>query len=225
MEQLSALDIGKGLLRRITAAVVVVNVQHGFGIFGGEGGRHVLVLLDALRKPVVTTLHTVQPDPDPVAREILRALFERSAATVGMTPVAREVLGRDYGLDGTRLRVIPHGVPTAPMQDAEDVKARLGFPGRQIVSTLCLFSPGKGIEDVIDALPKVVARFPQVLYLVLGETHPVVRREQGEEYRTRLIRQVQRLGLKQHVKFNNRYLPDDELVQYLMATGRYITPD
>lgn len=206
------------------SAVDVVNLQHEFGIFGGEWGRHVLVLLDALRKPVVTTLHTVLPNPDPVAREILRALFERSAATVGMTPVARKILERDYGLDGAQLRMIPHGVPTAPMQDAEDVKARLGFPGRLVVSTFGLISPGKGIEDVIDALPEVVARFPQVLYLVLGETHPVVRREQGEEYRTRLMRQVQRLELKHHVKFNNRYLPDAEVVQYLMATDVYVTP-
>lgn len=297
MEQLSALDIGKGLLRPITAAYVstfpprecgiatftrdltrainlynprarplivaindeaeiytygpqvrwqiaeddpesyrevaqalnastvdVVNVQHEFGIFGGEWGRHALVLLDALRMPVVTTLHTVLPDPDPVAREIVRALCERSAATVGMTPVAREILGRDYGLDGARLRVIPHGVPAASMQNAEDVKARLGLRGRRVVSTFGLINPSKGIEDVIDALPKVVARFPQVLYLVLGETHPVVRREQGEEYRTSLIRQVHQLGLEPHVKFNNRYLPDDELVQYLMATDVYITP-
>jgi len=204
--------------------VDVVNVQHEFGIFGGERGRHVLVLLDALRKPVVTTLHTVLPDPDPVTREIVRALYERSAATVVMTPVAREILGRDCGLDGARLRVIPHGVPVASMQDAEAVKARLGLGGRQVVSTFGLINPSKGIEDVLDALPAVVARFPQVLYLVLGETHPVVRRAQGEEYRIRLLRRVHQLGLEAHVKFSNRYLPDEELLQYLLATDVYITP-
>lgn len=206
------------------STVDVVNIQHEFGIFGGEWGRWLLGFLDALVKPVVTTLHTVLPDPLPPPVEITRALYARSAATVAMTPVALTILRRDYGLVGDRLRVIPHGVPVASMQDPEETKARLGLGGHLVVSSFGLINPGKGIEDVLDALPEVVARFPQLLYLVLGETHPVVRRGQGEEYRTRLIRQVRRLGLEQHVKFNNRYLTDDELVQYLMATDVYITP-
>lgn len=205
------------------SAVDVVNVQHEFGIFGGEWGRHLLILLEALRKPVVTTLHTVLPDPDPAAVEILRAVYALSAMTVAMTPVAREILREGYGLDGARLRIIPHGVPAVSMQDPEEAKARLGLSGRMVISTFGLINSGKGIEDVLDALPSVVARFPNVLYLVLGQTHPVVRRGQGEEYRMRLVRQVRRLDLEDHVKFNNRYLTDDELVQYLMATDVYVT--
>lgn len=215
----------RDVARAINASTVdVVNIQHEFGIFGGEWGRSLLGFLEALTKPVVTTLHTVLPDPPPPPVEITRALYARSDATVAMTHVALAILRRDYGLDGDRVRVIPHGVPVASMQDPEEAKARLGLDGRLIVSSFGLINPGKGIEDVLDALPRIVARFPDLLYLVLGETHPVVRRGQGEEYRMRLIRQVHRLGLEPHVKFNNRYLTDDELVQYLMATDVYITP-
>jgi glycosyltransferase involved in cell wall biosynthesis len=211
--------------RALNASPVdVVSIQHEFGIFGGKWGAYLLVFLKELRKPVVTTLHTVLPNPPRAAVDIIRALYARGAATVVMTPAAREILHRDYGIDGARLRIIPHGVPAVSMQDPTEAKARVGLSGRMVVSSFGLINSGKGIEDVLDALPTVAARFPQLLYLVLGETHPVVRREQGEEYRTRLVRQVHRLGLEPYVKFNNRFLSDDELVRYLMATDIYITP-
>lgn len=211
--------------RAINASPVdVVSIQHEFGIFGGKWGAYLLVFLKDLHKPVVTTLHTVLPNPPRAAVDIIRALYARSAATVVMTPAAREILHRDYGIDGEQLRIIPHGVPAVSMQDPTEAKARVGLSGRMVVSSFGLINSGKGIEDVLDALPSVAARFPQLLYLVLGETHPVVRREQGEEYRMRLVRQVHRLGLEPHVKFNNRYLSDDELVRYLMATDVYVTP-
>ncbi len=213
-------EVGE-LISRST--VDVVNVQHEFGIFGGPWGSYVLRLVDGLRKPIVTTLHTVLPDPDPEPKRLTAELCARSDAVVVMTPAAVEILYRDYGLERRRVHVILHGVPTAHLQAAQEAKAWLGLQGRDIVSTFGLINPGKGIEDVIDALPRVVARFPRVLYMVLGQTHPTVRRAQGEEYREQLIARVHRLGLDEHVRFNNRYLPDPELVQYLMASDIYVT--
>ncbi len=206
------------------SGVDAVNLQHEFGLFGGEWGVYVLRLVERLSVPLVTTLHTVLPEPPPVAAAIIRALYEHSAAVVVMTRSAVEILRRDYGLDGRRVRVIPHGVPVVPWQETERVKAELGLSGRQVLSTFGLLNPGKGIEDVLDALVQVVPRHPNLLYLVLGETHPLVRRQQGETYRERLHEQVRRLGLEDHVRFENRYLPDRDLIRYLLATDVYITP-
>ena len=214
-----------GTARSLGAAgVQAVNLQHEFGIFGGEWGVYVLRLAERLSVPLVTTLHTVLPDPPPMAAAIIRALYDHSAAVVVMTRSGVDILRRDYGLDGQRLRVIPHGVPDVPWREPEQVKAELGLSGRRVISTFGLLNPGKGIEDVIDALVWVVPRHPDVLYLVLGETHPVVRRQQGESYRHRLQDQVRRLGLDQHVRFEDRYLPDPDLIRYLLATDVYVTP-
>ncbi len=205
------------------SAVDVVIIQHEFGIFGGPWGSCALRFVDRLRKPIVTTLHTVLPNPDPEPKRLTTELHERSEAVVVMTPTAVEILRRDYGLESRRVHTIPHGVPTVHLQEAQEAKARLDLQGRDLVSTFGLINPGKGIEDVIDALPAVVARFPRVLYVVLGETHPTVRRAQGEVYREQLIARMHHLGLDEHVRFNNRYLPDPELVQYLMATDVFVT--
>jgi len=211
--------------RNLSAGGVdAVNLQHEFGIFGGEWGVYVLRLVERLRLPLVTTLHTVLPEPPPVAAAVIRALYEHSAAVVVMTRSAVEILQRDYGLDPRRLHVIPHGVPGVVWQDPDRVKAELGLTGRRVLSTFGLLNPGKGIEDVIDALVQVVPRHPDVLYLVLGETHPVVRRRQGESYRQGLVERVRAWGLQHHVRFENRYLPDEELIRYLLATDVYITP-
>ncbi len=217
----SYLDAAAALSR---SSVDVVNLQHEFGIFGREWGSYVLDFADELSKPLVTTLHTVLPDPPPTPRKILRTLCERSEAVVAMTPTAVDLLRRDYGVDGSRLRVIPHGVPTASWQDAGEARAKVGLAGRRVLSTFGLINPGKTIEDVIEALTLVVPHCPAVMYVVLGQTHPTIRRTQGEEYRHRLIGLVRRLGLERHVTFENRYLSDDELCTYLMATDVYVTP-
>ncbi|MDQ7820474.1 MAG: glycosyltransferase family 4 protein [Armatimonadota bacterium] len=211
--------------RELSASGVdVVNLQHEFGIFGGEWGAYVLRLGERPTVPLVTTLHTVLPDPPPVAEAIIRALCEHSAAVVVMTRSAVDILRREYGVDDRRVRVIPHGVPPVSRQDPARVKADLGLSGRRVLSTFGLLNPGKGIEDVIDALVHVVPRHPDVLYLVLGETHPMVRRQQGESYREWLQERVRQRGLEEHVRFENRYLPDRELIRYLLATDVYITP-
>jgi glycosyltransferase involved in cell wall biosynthesis len=202
----------------------VVNLQHEFGIFGGEWGEYVLELVEPLDRPLVVTLHTVLPDPPPRARRVIRALCRRAAAVVVMSPSAVDLLETRYGVPRGRVHVVWHGVPTIEPVPREEAKRRLGLEGRWVVSTFGLVSPGKGIEDVLEALPAVVARHPQTVYLVLGETHPNVRRREGERYRNMLLEKVRSLRLGRHVRFENRYLRDEEIVGYLQATDVYVTP-
>lgn len=202
----------------------VVNLQHEFGIFGGEWGEYVLELVEGLDRPLVVTLHTVLPDPPPRARRVVRALCRRATAVVVMSPSAVDLLEARYGVPRGRIHVVWHGVPTVDPVPRDEAKRRLGLHGRLVVSTFGLVSPGKGIEDVLEALPEVVQRHPQVLYLVLGETHPNVRRREGERYRNMLLDRVRSLRLSHHVRFENRYLRDEEIVAYLQATDVYVTP-
>ncbi|MER3456369.1 MAG: glycosyl transferase family 1 [candidate division GAL15 bacterium] len=202
----------------------VVNLQHEFGIFGGEWGEHVLELVEGLDRPLVVTLHTVLPDPPPRARKVVRTLCRRAAAVVVMSPSAVDLLEARYGVPRSRVHVIGHGVPTVEPVPREEAKRRLGLHGRLVVSTFGLVSPGKGIEDVLEALPAVVERHPEALYLVLGETHPNVRRREGERYRNVLLDRVRTLQLSKHVRFENRYLRDEEILAYLQATDVYVTP-
>lgn len=202
----------------------LVSLQHEFGLFGGEWGELVLELVESLDRPLVVTLHTVLPDPPPRARRVVRALCRRAAAVVVMSPSAVDLLEARYGVPRTRVYVIWHGVPTIDPLPREEAKRRLGLQGRLVLSTFGLVSPGKGLEDVLDALPAVVERHPEVLYLILGETHPNVRRREGERYRNMLLDKVRRLRLWRHVWFDNRYLRDEEIVAYLQATDVYLTP-
>lgn len=202
----------------------VVNLQHEFGIFGGEWGELVLELVEPLDRPLVVTLHTVLPDPPPRARRVVRALCRRAAAVVVMSPSAVDLLETRYGVPRSRVHVVWHGVPTIDPLPREEAKRRLGLEGRLVLSTFGLVSPGKGLEDVLDALPAVAERHPQVVYLILGETHPNVRRREGERYRNMLLDKVRSLRLWRHVRFENRYLRDEEIVAYLQATDVYVTP-
>ena len=199
-------------------------IQHEYGLFGGLHGENLLAFLDVLRKPLVITLHTVLPDPDDHLRSITRELVGRADATVVLAKKALEILARDYAVSTPTVHYIPHGVPNVRKLPSFSFKSVLGLEGRFTVSTFGLINPGKGIEYAIRALPKVVQKYPNLLYLVLGETHPGVRRNEGESYRNYLHDLVQELGLQKHVKFNNRYLTKNEIVSYLMATNIYLVP-
>jgi glycosyltransferase involved in cell wall biosynthesis len=204
--------------------VRVVSLQHEYGIFGGEMGDKVLTFLQHLRVPVVTTLHTVVPKPTPTMREILREVVRASDAVVVMAGTAVRLLDTVYDAPVHHVYVIPHGAPEPLPISPQEAKARIGMSGRTVVSTFGLVSRGKGIEDVIRALPAVVEQFPNLVYMVLGETHPKVRAQEGEAYREFLMSEVERLGLHQHVVFVNRYLTLDDIRLYLRATDIYITP-
>lgn len=216
--------------------VEVVSLQHEFGKYGVwcedvTYEDYVAPMLAAFDKPVVVTLHTIMPAPRAGAREAVQAMAEHAAAIVVMANVAQVLLKEDYGLDDralAKVHHIPHGVPacvgTRTPRTLEAAKRAVGLAGHRVLSTFGLINAGKGIEYVIDAMPTLVAAYPDVLYLVIGETHPEVRKQEGERYRLELRARCRRLGVEQSVRFVNRFLPQAELVRYLAATDIYVTP-
>jgi glycosyltransferase involved in cell wall biosynthesis len=201
----------------------VVNLQHEFGLFGGEYGEHITSFLENVKKPVVTTLHTIEPNFSPKAQEVLRQIVTKSEAIVVIVRAAIELLEKQ-DIPIKRYAVIPHGCPDIPFVNSEKRKTALGLKGKFVISTFGLISRGKGIEYAIRALPAVIEREPNAIYIVIGVTHPEVRKTEGEQYRKRLMRLVDDLGLENHVRFHNRFLSKRELICYLQATDVYVTP-
>jgi len=204
--------------------VDVVCVQHEFGIFGGPAGRHLDELLDNVHAPVVTTLHTVLADPSPELRAAIRRVADRSDAVVVPAERAVQLLVEGCDIDPAKIRVIPHGVPSVPYVDQDAAKDGLGLSGRTMLLTFGLLGPDKGIEVVLEALAAVVLVVPDLLYVVLGATHPHVLRHDGDVYRTSLVDRVDELGLQDHVLLVDRYVELEELCRYLAASDAYVTP-
>jgi glycosyltransferase involved in cell wall biosynthesis len=201
----------------------LVNLQHEFGLFGGDYGEYINHFLDNVEKLVVTTLHTVQLNFDQKAQSVLRDIVAKSESIVVITHIALEILEKQ-GISYKKAVVIPHGCPYIPFVPSESVKESLGLKDRFVLSTFGLISRGKGIEYAIRALPAVVEREPRIIYLIIGETHPEVRKNEGESYRKKLMRLVEELQLEKHVRFHNRFLAKRELIRYLQATDVYLTP-
>jgi len=210
--------------RSLAACVDVVSVQHEYGIWGGEDGSHVLDFVDALDVPAVATLHTVLRTPTARQRAILSDLVATVAATVVMSRSAAHLLTTAYGVDPGRLDIIPHGVPDLPLVDANMLKAKLELTGRRVLLSFGLLGPGKGYELAIEALPAVVARHPDVCYVIVGATHPDLLRHEGEAYRTSLVAKVKALGLRDHVRFVDRFVGRVELTRWLEAADVFVTP-
>ena len=202
----------------------VLCLQHEFGIFGGPAGSHVLALLKEVRMPVVTTLHTVLQQPDPAQRQVMEELVRRSERLVVMAHKGAEILQETYGVSAAKVDVIPHGIPDTPFADPNLHKARFGVEGFRVLLTFGLLGPGKGIEHVIGALPEIVRRHPDTVYLVLGATHPHLIAREGESYRLGLERLAENLGVREHVVFYNRFVSDDELAEFIGAADIYLTP-
>ena len=199
-------------------------VQHEFGIFGGSAGSHLLGLLRRTRMPVVTTLHTVLEKPDNDQRRVFSELIEMSTRVVVMAERARRILHEVYRYPEEKVALIPHGIPDVPFTDPSFYKDHFGVAGRPVMLTFGLLSPNKGIEHVIQALPAIVAAHPQLIYIVLGATHPNLLREGGENYRLQLERLARSLGVEKNVLFVNRYVSNAELSEYIGAADVYITP-
>jgi len=202
----------------------VVSLQHEYGIFGGRYGSHVLAMLQGLRRPVVTTLHTVLKDPQDGQRRVLKEVCRLSSRVVVMAERAREFLTGIYDVDPGKIVLIPHGIPDVPFIDPAFYKDKFGVEGRPVVLTFGLLGPGKGIEFVIRALPAVVKEFPDVVYMVVGATHPHVRRTGGEAYRNGLHQLARELGVERNVVFQNRFVELGELCEFLGAADAYVTP-
>lgn len=202
----------------------VLNIQHEYGLFGGERGEWLIDLVRAVEKPVVLTLHTVLPEPDEVMLRVTRELCRYATKTIVLSETGRDLLARVYHVDPDRVRVVHHGVPDVEFRDTTPFKASFGIGQRMVISTFGLINRGKGLEYAIEAMREVVKRHPEALYLILGETHPVVRRQEGESYRESLQQLVRDFGLQNNVQLIDKYLDFDELVSYLEATDIYLTP-
>lgn len=202
--------------------VDVLCVQHEYGIFGGEAGNQVLALLRELRMPIVTTLHTILANPDRLQRKVMNELAALSERVVVMTAHGAALLHDVHGVPLQKIDVIPHGIPNVP--NGGSSKDQLGMEGKSVILTFGLLSPDKGIEYVIDSLPQVLARHPEVVYVVLGATHPHVKERFGEAYRLMLEQRAQRLGVDSNIIFHNRFVSRDELVEFLSAADIYVTP-
>jgi len=203
-------------------AVRWVSLQHEYGIFGGDDGAYILDFLSALRLPAAVTLHTVLDRPSPSQRSIVRSMA-KVARIVVMSGVAADLLARRYDLRSD-VEIIPHGIPDFAPRDQEGLKTRFGVAGRRMVLTFGLLGPNKGIETVIRALPAVIAEFPDLVYFVVGATHPAVLRQHGEAYRTSLERLAEQWGVREHVVFRDQYVTPDELCNYLQATDVFVSP-
>lgn len=199
-------------------------VEHEYGIYGGECGEYLLDLIGALKKPVIATLHTVLPSPLEKQRAILSELCAKSKKVVTMAKSTRSILRAVYEADPNKIEMIPHGVPSFDMPSRETLKREMGMEDRTVITTFGLISPGKGLEYGIEAIGRVAKKHPEVLYLIMGQTHPVIKRQQGEVYREGLEKKVKELGLENNVRFINKYLTKEEIVRGLRLSDIYMTP-
>ncbi len=202
----------------------LISLQHEFGIFGGEAGKYLSVMLSHLRKPVITTCHTVLSDPSHEYRQSFESVIEASDRLVVMSETGVNILKSVYGVPEDKIVLIHHGVPDVPFVDSNFYKDQFGVEGRTVLLTFGLLGPNKGIETALASLPPVVEKHPEVIYVILGATHPEIQRTYGEEYRLSLERQVRDLGLQDHVVFHNRYVGLQELIEYICACDIYLTP-
>lgn len=199
-------------------------LQHEFGIFGGPAGEHILHLLDRTSLPLVVTLHTVLEQPDPAQLRVMQALIARASQLIVMARHASDILERRYGVSRDRIGIVPHGVPSRPFVEPDTMKPRFGLEGRKVILTFGLLAPDKGIDTMIGAMPAIVARHPDALYIVLGATHPCLRRREGEALRERLQAQAASLGVADNVRFIDHYVELPELLDRLQAADLYVTP-
>lgn len=203
--------------------IKLVNIQHEYGIHGGKWGSNILTFLKAVKKPIVITMHTVPPTPDPDLLKLTKKMLEMVNKIVVLTHQAKTILIERYGIDPEKINVIPHGIHPVIFTLPSQMKSKLGFKKRIILSTFGLLSRNKGVEYVIKALPEIVKQYPNILYLAIGQTHPVVRRQEGESYRRELLKLVKKLKLTENVKFFDRYLSLSDIIKFLQATDIYIS--
>ena len=203
--------------------VKLVSIQHEFGIFGGHDGENILLFLDEIKRPVAITFHTVLPHPTDHQKMLVHRMIERADRVIVMTHSSKQILESVYAAPHEKVRVIPHGIHPCAFTNGISAKQTLGFAGKKIISTFGLLNRGKGIEHAIDALPEIVKKYPDVLYVVVGATHPVVLKREGPVYVQQLKEQAHRLGVEDHVVFFDKYVETNELLKFLQATDIYLS--
>ena len=202
-------------------AIKVVVLQHEFGLFSENVATFNKFITD-IQKPLSVVFHTVLPRPDEVFKANVQHILDRADSLIVMTENSSNILLEDYQVEKEKITVIPHGTHLVPHTDRNILKAKYGVKGRRILSTFGLLSSGKSIETTLDALPSIINKSPDVLFLIIGKTHPGVVVNEGEIYRESLIKKIQELGLENHVQFVNKYLPLNELLDYLQMTDIYL---
>jgi len=201
-----------------------VILQHEYGIFGGKDGVHIIHMLKHLKIPTITTLHTVLSKPSKEQRAIIQELAKYSQKFVVMAHKAKEILNDVYKIPDSMISIIPHGIPDIPFVDPYFYKDQFGLEDKRVILTFGLIGPSKGIEYMIEALPQIIEKHNNAIYIILGVTHPGLLRTHGEEYRHFLQLKVKKLGLEDHVQFHNKFLDLETLTEYLIATDIYMTP-
>src|SRR5580693_2561597 len=202
----------------------MVCLQHEYGIFGGPAGSHILDLLHRLKMPLVTTLHTVLREPDPNQMRVMEEIAELSDRLIVMSQLSSQFLQEIFKVPGDKIDMVPHGVPDLPFLDPNFYKDRFGVEGKAVLLTFGLLSPNKGIENVIQALPKILSKHNNVAYIVAGATHPHILRREGDKYRASLQALTKEIGVESQVIFHNRFVSPEEMVEFIGAADIYITP-
>lgn len=204
------------------AEVKLVNIEHEFGIFGGADGSHLLAFMETIQKPVVLTFHTVLPAPSENQRILVQSLSKKASKIIAMTDHSKAILETVYGIQAASIATIPHGIHPVRYCTTLTVKKKLGLSNTFVLTTFGFLNRNKGIEYVLDALPRVIRTFPHVRYLILGVTHPEIVKREGETYRESLEKKVRDLGIGENIQFINAFLKKEELLEYLEATDLYI---
>jgi len=199
-------------------------IEHEYGIFGGECGEYIIELAKELKIPFIVTTHTVLLEPSPKQRTVLRDLGRLSMKVVTMAESSIPILAGTYGIEAEKLVFIPHGVPTLQVESREKLKVDYGLENKQVISSFGLISPAKGLEYGIEAVAKVVPDYENLIYLILGKTHPCVKENRGEEYRQSLMDLAQSLGVRDNIRFIDKYLTKEEVITYLHLSDMYLTP-
>jgi glycosyltransferase involved in cell wall biosynthesis len=202
----------------------LVSLQHEFGLYPGDWGCRIMEFVYGCEKPIVTTFHTLMTNPEPIPRRLVRTIANRSCANVVMTRVAAGLLEDVYGVAKSSIHVIPHGVPVVAFRRDESHRNKLGLNEKKVICTFGLINSGKGLEQMIRAMPKVVEACPNAVYRIVGITHPQVKRQEGETYREHLAALADSLGVSDHVQFVNKYLSLDELLCHLQSCDVFVTP-
>ena len=202
----------------------LVCLQHEYGIFGGPAGSHILALLRRLKMSVITTLHTVLREPSPDQRRVMEEIAELSDRLIVMSELSSQFLQEIFKVPGSKIDMVPHGVPDLPFLDPNFYKDRFGVEGKAVLLTFGLLSPNKGIENVIQALPYILSKHKNVVYLVAGATHPHILRREGDQYRAYLQALAKEIGVESKVIFHNRFVSPQEMVEFIGAADIYVTP-
>ncbi len=202
----------------------IIVIQHEFGIFGGKNGEYIISFVEKLKKPFIITFHTILENPTPKMKQITQVLSDKASVVVVMLPAGAEILQKVYSVPQEKIVSITHGTPDFPFFGRNKIKEEMGVDDQIIMSSINLLSRGKGIEYAIKALPEIVKNYPNFIYYIIGQTHPVVLEHEGERYRTKLKRLVKKLKLRRNVRFINRYVSLETLTKYLRISDFYITP-